>query len=403
MFRLLRRGPFALLWAGATVSATGDAMSWVALVWLVYRQRGQAGDVAALAAAYTAPVALGGLLAGRLLDRFDRRRLLAADNLVRGLAFATVPVAAALGLLSLTHLYLVAACYGLLKMVSLAGFPTLIPAYVDDRDLQRANALEGLSFGISQAAGAALAAVLLPLVGATTLLAVDAASYLGYALCLARLPDGRPPAAAPAGAARGRSLLAVARFVWRTRALRSTTAMFMLFNIGEGALLVFLPVYSQRLGTGVAGYGLLVSAVTVGELAGSLGAGALVTDRLGSRIVAAQLAAAVLLAGLLLQPPLAPTLVLLAAFGAMTTPMTAWAQTLRMRLTPEGLHGRLFALLRTAMQATPPLGAALAAVTLPRGVTPTVTAVVAVMAVPALVAAPGLVRSEVRLPGSPSR
>ena len=402
MFRLLRQGPFALLWAGATVSTTGDAMSWVALVWLVYRQRGQAGDVAALAAAYTAPVALGGLLAGSLLDRFDRRRLLAADNLVRGLAFATVPVAAAFGQLSLPHLYLVAACYGLLKMVSLAGFPTLIPAYVEDRDLQRANALEGLSFGISQAAGAALAAVLLPLVGAVPLLAVDAASYLGYALCLARLPDGRPPAPRADGG-RGRSLLAVARFVWQTRALRSTTVMFMLFNIGEGALLVFLPVYSQRLGTGVAGYGLLVSAVTVGELAGSLGAGALVTDRLGSRIVAAQLAAAVLLSGLLLQPPLVPTLVLLAAFGAMTTPMTAWAQTLRMRLTPEGLHGRLFALLRTAMQATPPLGAALAAVTVPRGVAPTVAAVVAVMAVPAVAAAPGLVRAEVRLPDSPSR
>src|SRR5215218_10108592 len=204
MFRLLRRGPFALLWAGATVSTTGDAMSWVALVWLVYRQRGQAGDVAVLAAAYTAPVAVGGLLAGGLLDRSDRRRLLAADNLVRGLAFLTVPVAAALGLLTLTHLYLVAACYGLLKMVSLAGFPTLIPAYVDDADLQRANALEGLSFGASQAAGAALAAVLLPLVGAVPLLALDALSYLVYALCLARLPAGggrgrRGRAALPAG------------------------------------------------------------------------------------------------------------------------------------------------------------------------------------------------------------
>jgi MFS family permease len=402
MFRLLRRGPFALLWAGATVSTTGDAMSWVALVWLVYRQRGQAGDVAVLAAAYTAPVAVGGLLAGSLLDRFDRRRLLAADNLVRGLAFLTVPVAAALGLLTLTHLYLVAACYGLLKMVSLAGFPTLIPAYVDDADLQRANALEGLSFGASQAAGAALAAILLPLVGAVPLLAVDALSYLVYALCLARLPAGRPVAVA-AGDGGRRSLLAVARFVWRARPLRSTTAMFMLFNIGEGALLVFLPVYSGQLGTGVAGYGLLVSAVTVGELAGSIGAGAVAVDRLGPRIAAAQLAAAALLAGLLLRPPLVPTLVLLAAFGAMTTPMTAWAQTLRMRLTPEGLQGRLFALLRTAMQATPPLGAALAAATVPRGVAPTVAAIVAVMAAPALLAAPGLARAEVRPLDSPSR
>jgi MFS family permease len=192
-------GPFALLWAGATISTTGDAMSWVALVWLVYRQRGQAGDVAVLAAAYTAPVAVGGLLAGSLLDRFDRRRLLAADNLVRGLAFLTVPAAAALGPLTLTHLYLVAACYGLLKMVSLAGFPTLIPAYVDDADLQRANALEGLSFGTSQAAGAALAAVLRPLVGAAPLLALDALSYLAYAACLARLPAGRPAALAAGG------------------------------------------------------------------------------------------------------------------------------------------------------------------------------------------------------------
>jgi ABC-type uncharacterized transport system permease subunit len=83
--------------------------------------------------------------------------------------------------------------------------------------------------------------------------------------------------------------------------------------------------------------------------------------------------------------------------------MTAWAQTLRMRLTPEGLQGRLFALLRTAMQATPPLGAALAAATVPRGVAPTVAAIVAVMAVPALLAAPGLARAEVRPLDSPSR
>jgi ABC-type uncharacterized transport system permease subunit len=51
------------------------------------------------------------------------------------------------------------------------------------------------------------------------------------------------------------------------------------------------------------------------------------------------------------------------------------------------------------MQATPPLGAALAAVTVPRGVTPTVAAVVALMAVPALLAAPGLARGRGQTPG----
>src|SRR5262249_32450615 len=83
----------------------------------------------------------GGLLAGWGLDRYDRRRLLAGDSLVRAAVFATVPVAAALGELGVTQLYLVAAVYGLLKMISLAGFPALIPSLVPAEQLTAANAL----------------------------------------------------------------------------------------------------------------------------------------------------------------------------------------------------------------------------------------------------------------------
>ena len=48
------------------------------------------------------------------------------------------------------------------------------------------------------------------------------------------------------------------------------------------------------------------------------------------------------------------TVAALVALGMCAAPMTAWAQSLRMRLVPPGAHGRLFALLRTTMQATPP-------------------------------------------------
>jgi predicted MFS family arabinose efflux permease len=68
-------------------------------------------------------------------------------------------------------------------------------------------------------------------------------------------------------------------------------------------------------------------------------------------------------------------------------PMTAWAQSLRMRLVPPEAHGRLFALLRTAMQATPPAGAALAALLIGRGTVVTVAAIAATVGVPALVLA----------------
>jgi MFS family permease len=107
--RLLRDRPFALLWTGATISILGDALTWVSLVWLTLDLGGSAVQVGILAACYTGPVVVGGLVAGILLDRFDRRRLLIADNLIRGLAMATVPLAAAAGVLSQTQLYLVAA------------------------------------------------------------------------------------------------------------------------------------------------------------------------------------------------------------------------------------------------------------------------------------------------------
>jgi hypothetical protein len=106
-------------------------------------------------------------------------------------------------------------------------------------------------------------------------------------------------------------------------------------------------------------------------------------------IIIAQLIAALAMLALL-TTSLAVTLLGLVVLGACSAPMTAWAQTLRMRLVPEQAHGRLFALLRTVMQATPPLGAGLAAVTMRLGSTATVWAVVAFMGLPALLFAPWL-------------
>jgi len=77
--------------------------------------------------------------------------------------------------------------------------------------------------------------------------------------------------------------------------------------------------------------------------------------------------------------------------------MTAWAQSLRMRLAPPESHGRLFALLRTMMQATPPAGAALAALTLTHGTPATVVAVAATMGLPAIFLAHNLMSAVMRL------
>lgn len=368
---------FRRVWSGATVSAAGDAASWIALVALTLRT--PHASVAVLAVCYTAPVAVGGLAAGWALDRFDRRKLLMADAVTRAAAFALIPVTALAASTSgrtgdapLVLIYGVAAVYGLLKMISLAGFPATIPQLVDASQLSRANALEGASYGLASLAGAGLGGVVVGAFGrggAIGLLVADAASYLVFAAAL-RTVRLRPPPEAEAQtqaeaenepASTGTNPLTVLNLVLSKPVLRTITAMFALFNIGEGMLLVFLPRRSVTIGMGAGGYGYLVAALTFGELAA---AGVLARRDwrrpLVPSILAAQLVAALIVLALII-PSAVSTIIAMTALGFVSAPMTAWAQTLRMREAPAAMHGRLFALLRTAMQATPPIGAAAAA------------------------------------------
>jgi MFS family permease len=126
---------FRLFWLGFTFSILGDTMTSTALTWFVYETTNSAKALRLLTLFYTGPVIVGGLLAGWLLDRFDRRYVILADNLIRGAAVALSPLLYALGQLALWHIYAVAAIYGGLMMIPLAGGPALIPDLVPERYL----------------------------------------------------------------------------------------------------------------------------------------------------------------------------------------------------------------------------------------------------------------------------
>ena len=192
--RLLRNRPFARLWTGSTVSAFGDSLTWVALVWLVYARSGSPREVSALVIVATAPVFVGGVLMGAALDRFERRRFLALVNVVLGAAVLSVPLAAVTGVVTSAHLFAVAGLYGFLKMANWAGVPSIVPSLVvDPDDLATANAMESVSFGIADIAGPLAAGVLIAVLGATSVLGIDAASYLIFVVALLSLPSQAVP------------------------------------------------------------------------------------------------------------------------------------------------------------------------------------------------------------------
>ena len=89
---------------------------------------------------------------------------------------------------------------------------------------------------------------------------------------------------------------------------------------------------------------------------------------------------------LLLRPPLLPLLVILAGFGIAASSLTPWAQTIRMRLIPAEMRGRVFALLRTLMQSTKPIGSIVAGLLLAGGdLTPSLATMLMLVGVPGLI------------------
>jgi MFS family permease len=383
---------FRLFWTGFTLSVLGDSMSRVALTWFVYELTDSDQALALLSLTYTGPVLLGGFAAGWLLDRFDRRQVLMLDNFVRGAVFALIPLLYALGTLELWHIYAVSTVYGSLMMISLAGTPSLIPDLVEPSQLATANALETLSYTLSATVGPLLAGFLIPWLGAANVVLLDAVSYFLFALLLLRIPAAFKTTDSQQTATSS-SLLDAVRLLTRNSILASTTLMYMCINLGFGAFLVFLPIVADRvLGGGSELYGILLGALSLGELFSSSLVGALEIEMpLGRLICLAQIGSGLALGGMLLSLTVPGSLVSLFLFGFFSAPLTIWAQTLRMQIIPVALRGRTFALLRTLMQAAFPLGGTAAGFLLTSA---TIAPLIAVSA--AIIGLPGVLGTRVQ-------
>src|SRR6266851_3329121 len=271
---LLSDRRFLAFWGGFTISTTGDSMTRVALVWYVLDKTGSSEALGLLAFCSTAPVIVGGLVAGWALDRFDRRTLLIVDSVFRGLVVASVPLAETLGQLTMPHIYAVALVHGFLMMIPLAGVPSILPSIVPAERLGTANALEILSYTMSGIIGAPLAGVLVAHIGAPGVLWADAGSYLAFAFLLTAVRLGPRVAPTPGPVTPIGGYGATLKLVLAQPILLVTTLMYMVFNLGGGALLVWLPLWAASMPEGGAElYGRLLGIMALGQLMSAIAAG----------------------------------------------------------------------------------------------------------------------------------
>ncbi|MDQ3643493.1 MAG: MFS transporter [Actinomycetota bacterium] len=261
--RAFRTPAFRRLFAAQTISRWGDTFNAVALVILVFRLTGSGLRVAGTVAFEIAPVLLLGFLAGAIVDRHPRRRVMVMADLGR----AAIAVALAAFGDNLAVIY--AAAFGL--SVGTVFFnpaaASLLPSVVHPDDLVEANSALWSAAVVSQIALAPLAGALVAFAGAGPAFLVNAASFVLSAALLRGLP------ADPAQATR-RRMADVAeglRIIRHSRFLGTLAGVQALAALSAGATSALLVVLAEsHLNVGAGRFGLLIAAIGVGAGLGPL-------------------------------------------------------------------------------------------------------------------------------------
>ena len=363
--RSFERSSLRLLWAGQTASLFGSAVSAFAVpTAAIVVLHASALEVALLAGTQYVPAPIFGLFAGVWADRLPRRAIMIAADVVRGVAVASVPLAAWLHAVSIAQLFAVALVVGIASVFFDVAYQSIVPLVVPAAQLDVANSRLELSNNVAWIAGSGIAGALVGLVGAATAIAVDAASYVCSVATLLRLkvPDQPARARVPVVASlRAGIAHVVGSNILAPLALVSGTLHFG-WAISRSVYFVFaydvLHVSPAALGTivGLANIG-FAGAFLMPFVLRRLGVW---TTLLLSLIVLAVAHALVPLARL--GPPIVMLGLAQLALSVAAPVHNLTQLTIRQRIVPDELLGRVNATMRTLVWGTLPLGFAVGGV-----------------------------------------
>jgi MFS family permease len=354
------------LWGSSAASNLADGLFFIALPLLAVRLTDSPILIAGLAIAGRLPWLVFVLVAGALADRLDRRTTMRNVQLFRVAMLLLLTVLALVDALSLPVLYIAAFALGVGETLFDTAAQSILPSIVEPDRLARANGrLYGVELVMNQFVGPPLGGILIGL----SVPLVLGSSVLGYALAALGLtlivgtfrPErSGPPTRLTADIAEG------LRYLWRQRVLRTMAIMVGVANLAGTATQAVFVLYAVRpgpMGLSEPGFGVLLTTFAVGSLLGSFLAAPL--ERRFGRVRA--LFASVLIMALSFAIPaftaspfvIGPVYVVAGVFVVVWNVITV---SLRQRIVPDRLLGRVNAGYRLFAWGTQPIGALLGGV-----------------------------------------
>ena len=341
----LRQSPaFRRVWAGATLSAVGSALTSFAVTLQVYELTRSPVAVGAIGVAQAVPTLAIGLLAGSVADTTDRRKLVLATSSCLAAVSAVLAAQAFAGLSVVWPLYGLVAAQSALGAVDRPARSTFMPGLLPTSQLPAGMALNRLSFQIVLTVGPALAGLIAaaPHLGLRACYLIDTVSFTASLYGVARLPAMRPQSDAARPSLRAVS--AGLSFIRRSQVLAGAFLADLNATVFGLPVALFPAINAERFGGSPRTLGLFTAAIGVGGLASAAFSGPIRhATRQGLAMLVGVAVWGVAFAGFAVVSSLWPTLILLAVAGAADTFTVVFRGTIVQVVTPDKFRGRVMA------------------------------------------------------------
>lgn len=269
----LRLRDFRLLWTGMVVSLMGDGIFLVAIAWQVYDLSDAPTALSIVGVAMSTPHVLLLLIGGAVSDRFDRRAVMIAADLVRGGAVAALGVLSLSGTIEVWHIAALAALYGAGTAFFGPSFDAIVPDLVPSELLIQANSLDQFVRPAAwQLAGPALGGVMIGAWGAGSAFLLDAGTFAVSIIALAAMrPRPRTQPTEHGGSVLhdvGEGFRFIRSHVWLWGTFLAATFAYLLFL---GPIEVLLPfIVKNEMGRSAADLGFILAVGGIGSIGAAI-------------------------------------------------------------------------------------------------------------------------------------
>lgn len=362
---LIQYPDFIKVWIGRTISRFGDALDGIAFMWLMYKLTGSTLLMGSVMAVSVIP-SLFGMVAGVIVDRMDKKKVMVWMDLMRGISTAVIALFYLVGSLEIWQLYAFAFFNSVCEVFSQPARASAMQVLVRKEHYLASNSLSQASGAAAEILGMGVAAAIIGLWGVGIAILIDALSFLvsAFTAMIANIKK----------VTFNNEKLNLSVFMNELfdglKIIKSNTLIFIniilgcLVNILLAPFNILMPVYSDKvLNAGERGYSVMGIAIMVGIIIGSL-----LVGQLGHRfkkstlIISGFIAFGVFIGALGFVSSLIPAAIFCILAGICLPIISATGMSVVQEHTPQEKMGRVSSTMGTIALIGMPLGYAISGV-----------------------------------------